>query len=648
MILAGSVVGLAGYAFAGGANSTPAPDRSQAIDPQAVARRRREDEEGDGTPVPDSIHDPVAIAVPDSPNEPDRRPDATVLSPNMQEALDLIGNQPRVLSDDDGNPLHFAQATSDGVPRTDGSGNVRDRGVGENGNPNKPLPLDPEKQKAYEKLLKGLDNFIEPYYIRIKNASGELVFSKDQIEAFQKQSMIVINGKVWSREKDPDYFSSNESFKDGKQHKIKITAEGRIKEITIDPKTGIQKTSTYDLNGEKIQPIVSNDEPSFLESNRKFNEKIESVKENPTLQDYKSNPSKKDVLRIFEKAADGSNMPALLGSIENIGKKLIMDAIYEYDTTLNSKGKTKDLLQKLIKDNGLDLKDATPEQKTVKSNLEKLYNDLYKKYETGKTKENKSFQTDKDKREFMTDRINYMREEHNRLTTELLAKKYKDNIDLENSSEKFTILKDGGGVILNQVFYDSQMDNETNIWFNGKDYNLRPGNQCSPTSAAMVMEYLGARGIHGNNQLVDDIIAEGIKAGIVKKGKELQNIKQIEQLIANYGLEQKVIKPDGLTNPSRADNIKAQINAGKPVVTSGTFNIQIGNNKDGDPIIVKGHVITIVGYDETGWIVHDPYGDANSDYKKGSGKYVHYDFGKWNIGNSEHTYTMSIPEATKP
>jgi hypothetical protein len=71
MILAGSVVGLAGYAFAGGANSTPAPDRSQAIAPEAVARRR-EDEEGDGIPQPpDMPEQPVQVAEVLPHSEPD-------------------------------------------------------------------------------------------------------------------------------------------------------------------------------------------------------------------------------------------------------------------------------------------------------------------------------------------------------------------------------------------------------------------------------------------------------------------------------------------------------------------------------------------------------------------------------------------------
>ncbi|TGK86211.1 hypothetical protein EHQ23_08110 [Leptospira bourretii] len=494
--------------------------------------------------------------------------------------------------------------------------------------------------------LKNIQTIVENNYERIKDGSGNLVFSQKQLAIFSQQTSVLINGKLFVREPGTDYFNSDAIFEDNKKHKIKFTQDGKIRQVTTDPKTGIQKTKTLDLKGNVIQPIVAVEEANFLDSNKKFNDRITSVKESPNVQDYKSNPSKKGSLKIMETTSDGKTIPASIGTIEKIGRQLINDAIYEYDPGLNSKGKSKDLLEKFIVDNGLDAKDLTLEQKAVKANLEKTYQDLSTKYTTG-IKDKKPIQTEQDKRDYLNDRIDYIKENHNRLTTELLVNRYKDKIDLDNSSEKFTVLKEGGGVILNEVLYDSQNDNETDLMF-GK-YNLRPGNQCSPTSVAMVMDYLGAVGMHDRVQLVDDIITEGIKAGIIKDGMELQNIAQVGKLIKNYGFEQMVIKPDGNPpNTSRTENIKTQINSGKPVVTSGTFNIELGGkDKEGNPIVVKGHVITIVGYDETGWIVHDPFGDANTDYKKGSGKYIHYEYGKWDIGNSANTYTMSIPEETK-
>jgi len=47
--------------------------------------------------------------------------------------------------------------------------------------------------------------------------------------------------------------------------------------------------------------------------------------------------------------------------------------------------------------------------------------------------------------------------------------------------------------------------------------------------------------------------------------------------------------------------------------------------------------LNIVGYDSTGWIVYDPYGDANTGASylsgdSGSGMYAHYDYDKFNLG----------------
>ncbi len=47
----------------------------------------------------------------------------------VQNIQDYESNRPRVLTDNDGNPLYFAQATSGGNTWTDGSGNIVDRGV---------------------------------------------------------------------------------------------------------------------------------------------------------------------------------------------------------------------------------------------------------------------------------------------------------------------------------------------------------------------------------------------------------------------------------------------------------------------------------------------------------------------------------------
>ena len=54
---------------------------------------------------------------------------------------------------------------------------------------------------------------------------------------------------------------------------------------------------------------------------------------------------------------------------------------------------------------------------------------------------------------------------------------------------------------------------------------------------------------------------------------------------------------------------------------------------DGDPVVVHGfwtsagHIVVLVGYDSTGWIVNDPAGDWYRGYGNGGGEAVHYPYG---------------------
>ncbi|EMN05322.1 intein C-terminal splicing domain protein [Leptospira kirschneri serovar Bim str. 1051] len=70
-----------------------------------------------------------------------------------------------------------------------------------------------------------------------------------------------------------------------------------------------------------------------------------------------------------------------------------------------------------------------------------------------------------------------------------------------------------------------------------------------------------------------------------------------------------------------------QIKHGNAVVAGGDFT-------------GSGHVVTIVGYDSKGYIVHDSWGDAMKNYNKASvtsGQYVHYPFDKFSLG---YGYTL--------
>jgi hypothetical protein len=101
----GFLAGALGLSIGNGTSSTPSTPANNANAEPLVGRRRDDEDggeaaterdvkiEGDKPPVPDSFNEPAALAIPDSPTEPERKPDAIVLSPYMQKALDLVKNQ---------------------------------------------------------------------------------------------------------------------------------------------------------------------------------------------------------------------------------------------------------------------------------------------------------------------------------------------------------------------------------------------------------------------------------------------------------------------------------------------------------------------------------------------------------------------------
>ncbi|WP_167881473.1 C39 family peptidase [Leptospira bourretii] len=334
--------------------------------------------------------------------------------------------------------------------------------------------------------------------------------------------------------------------------------------------------------------------------------------ENPNVNSYKNGESLK------------LNIPESLSAAEAVdftrekALQLIKDAYFDYDGGTNSSK----LLERFAEHNGLSDKNASPEQK-------QLYKSLQQELKTLReaTKGNLS-----------NARIDYFRENYARITAEKLVSMYGDKIDTTRTTGEVTYLKDGG-MVLNNVVYDSQRDNETLLKF--PDYTLRPGNQCSPTSVAMVMDYLGSTRLNDKPQLVDDMISQAFKDGILKTGQELKNPNVIKAIVQDYGLKATDVNADIKNGITKFDAIRAQLAAGNPVVVRGDFGIEIGGlNEDGTPKKVEGHILTIVGFDENGWIVHDPWGNANEYHYGGSGMYAHYDYERWGVGR-DTAYTIS-------
>jgi len=175
----------------------------------------------------------------------------------------------------------------------------------------------------------------------------------------------------------------------------------------------------------------------------------------------------------------------------------------------------------------------------------------------------------------------------------------------------------GGKVIAMDYMY--QGDNKTND--QGKTWR----NTCSVTGEAMLFKYMGIAQ-HNPNKLYPDELYDKMKEegrGGPKLTKDIT--ENTNKLLEKYGYGDKYQKNFSSENAETWKKmIKEKIDEGKPVIAGGYTT-------------APGHIMDIVGYDEKGFILHDPAGDRKKGYWGGDkdGKYVHYTYEQckqWEIG----------------
>ncbi|MBE9164190.1 C39 family peptidase [Tychonema sp. LEGE 06208] len=142
------------------------------------------------------------------------------------------------------------------------------------------------------------------------------------------------------------------------------------------------------------------------------------------------------------------------------------------------------------------------------------------------------------------------------------------------------------------VPFKSQLDNV-----------LNPTGSCNVTSIAMCLAFFGVKP-KGSGQLEDELY----------KYMESQNLSRhspqdLAQVVRDYGLK------DDFTAAGSIDRCCRHIQAGNPCVIHGYFTS-------------FGHIIVLIGFDEKGFFVHDPYGEwFPSGYRTDfSGESLHYSY----------------------
>ena len=140
------------------------------------------------------------------------------------------------------------------------------------------------------------------------------------------------------------------------------------------------------------------------------------------------------------------------------------------------------------------------------------------------------------------------------------------------------------------VPFKSQLDN----WFN-------PTGSCNVTSLAMCLEFFKARRKTSSGQLEDELYEYAIN-----KGYSRHNPYDLARIVRDYGCQ------DYFTENATIEDVKDWVSAGNPAVIHGYFTS-------------FGHIIVVVGYDEYGFLVHDPYGEwfASGCRSNLSGSYLH-------------------------
>ncbi|MBD2327082.1 C39 family peptidase [Alkalinema sp. FACHB-956] len=143
-----------------------------------------------------------------------------------------------------------------------------------------------------------------------------------------------------------------------------------------------------------------------------------------------------------------------------------------------------------------------------------------------------------------------------------------------------------------------------------RDNVLNPDGSCNVTSIAMCLRFLGAQRKSTVGQFEDELYDYAERNRLSRHSPY-----DLARIVEAYGYRDD-FRPD-----ATIEQVKAWLASGKPAVIHGYFTD-------------FGHIVVLAGYDEYGFIAHDPYGewyswgyDSNDAWEFDTkGKFVHYSY----------------------
>ena len=164
----------------------------------------------------------------------------------------------------------------------------------------------------------------------------------------------------------------------------------------------------------------------------------------------------------------------------------------------------------------------------------------------------------------------------------------------------------------NKVYPQRKADQiKFNVPYKSQNDNIEnPTGACNVTSLAMCLEYLKIPRRTSVGQFEEELYRYALDQGLDRHSPD-----DLAQIVRDYGAK------DSFTQTASIDEVKDWLSHQKPAVIHGYFT-------------AYGHIIVLVGYDSTGFIVHDPYGEwfadgydlNNPDGNNEKGKFQHYSY----------------------